>query len=349
MDATKENRREKKRRILDDGKSRKRILIVGANETAQRIADELNKEGTGNCHVVGFVEDGEPACNGIDNECLGNREDILDVVDAHDVDEVIVCEPLNWQEIFLRGMVGNGHSNLQVKVVPSVYEAMLGIMPLDTVDDIPLVELGRRRRRGLYEVLKPIFEKSAALIGLICTFPILLLAMIAVKLESQGSAVYRQERVGVGGESFILYKLRTMVDKAEAKSGPRLSSVHDERITAIGRFLRNTKIDEIPQLLNVLKGEMSLVGPRPERPCFVAEYQNRIPHYKERHRVRPGMTGLAQVYGDYSTSPETKLRYDLMYVYNQSLWLDVKVLSLTFRAVYKEFSQQASTRIQRKK
>jgi lipopolysaccharide/colanic/teichoic acid biosynthesis glycosyltransferase len=209
-------------------------------------------------------------------------------------------------------------------------------MPLATVDDIPLIDLGRRRCLSRYQRIKALLDKAVALTSLIVSAPVLLPALLAVKLTSRGPVIYRQERTGRDGKPFTLYKIRTMVDGAESKTGPTLSSGKDARVTPIGRILRASKIDELPQLANVLKGQMSLVGPRPERPCFVREFERRIPCYKERHRVCPGITGLAQVYGDYATSPDMKLRYDLMYVYNQSFWLDVKAALLTVRAILRE-------------
>ena len=236
----------------------------------------------------------------------------------------------------LEELSGDGHKNLRVTIVPGVYEAMLGLPRLDTVDDIPLVKLDRRGNAGLYGVLKPVIDKTIALGALLVTSPILGLALLAVKATSKGPAIYKQERVTRRGHIFTLYKVRTMVESAEAESGPRLSSENDERVTRIGGLLRATKIDELPQLFNVVKGEMSLVGPRPERPCFVREYERKIACYKERSRVFAGITGMAQVYGDYLTTPETKLRYDLFYVYNWSLRMDVKIILLTVRAILRE-------------
>jgi lipopolysaccharide/colanic/teichoic acid biosynthesis glycosyltransferase len=165
------------------------------------------------------------------------------------------------------------------------------------------------------------------------TAPVMLAAAAAIRLTSPGPAVYRQMRVGAGGGEFCLYKLRTMVLDAERDTGPVMAVRDDKRITAVGRVLRAARIDELPQLINVLRGEMSLVGPRPERPHFVAKFMRRVPGYGMRHAVRPGMTGMAQVCGDYSTAPERKLRYDLMYIRNGSMALDAEIFLRTIGTV----------------
>jgi len=152
-------------------------------------------------------------------------------------------------------------------------------------------------------------------------------------LTSPGPILYCQQRVGRGGKKFTLYKLRTMVDGAEQETGPVLAGREDERVTWVGRFLRKTRIDEIPQLFNVLDGTMSLVGPRPERPEFVGEFLRTIPGYAERLQVKPGLTGLAQVDGEYHTTPEYKLKYDLAYIYNYSLWLDMRIMAETVKVI----------------
>jgi lipopolysaccharide/colanic/teichoic acid biosynthesis glycosyltransferase len=163
--------------------------------------------------------------------------------------------------------------------------------------------------------------------------PVLLVAAVLIKLTSLGPVLYYQRRIGQGGKEFTLYKLRTMVDGAEQETGPVLAGPRDDRITWIGRLLRESRIDEIPQLLNVLNGTMSLVGPRPERPKFVSEFLQTIPGYAERLQVKPGLTGLAQVDGEYHTTPEYKLKYDLAYIYNYSLWLDMRIMAETVKVI----------------
>jgi exopolysaccharide biosynthesis polyprenyl glycosylphosphotransferase len=186
-------------------------------------------------------------------------------------------------------------------------------------------------------VLKRLLDVFASLALLALTLPTLLLAALAIKLDSEGPVFYRQERVGRGGKPVHVYKFRTMRVDAELASGPQWASVQDPRVTRIGGFLRRMRIDELPQILNVLKGEMSLVGPRPERPHFVTTLGAQIPFYAERHAMRPGITGWAQVNYPYGASIEdarAKLSYDLYYIKNFSFVFDLLILLSTARAVF---------------
>ena len=186
-----------------------------------------------------------------------------------------------------------------------------------------------------YDVLKRASDILFALLVSILTLPLLLIAALLVRLTSLGSAFYRQVRTGMHGRPFTIYKLRTMVNDAEA-GGAQWAEKNDTRITPLGKFLRATRIDELPQLWNVLRGDMSLVGPRPERPEFVEQLEKEIPFYRARFAVRPGITGWAQVKHRYVNSVEdtkTKLEYDLFYIKNRSLWLDLVILGKTAKTV----------------
>jgi exopolysaccharide biosynthesis polyprenyl glycosylphosphotransferase len=180
---------------------------------------------------------------------------------------------------------------------------------------------------------KRAFDIGFSLAVLVVAAPALAVAAIAIRMTSRGAVLYRQERVGRDGRLFTIYKLRTMVEDAESETGPTLACPGDPRITRLGRFLRATKLDEAPQFYNVLRGEMSVIGPRPERPCFVEEFARQVPEYPRRHAVRPGITGLAQVHGGYRTPFHEKLRHDLDYIAGWTPWLDALVLIRTIRAV----------------
>ena len=315
-------------------KTLKRVLIVGAGEAGRSLAEAIENQPGSNCHVVGFIEDDMTIVNGSKGRILGGRQDLFDVIEHHQVDEVIVAYAPTWQESILRQLMSNGQRDLHVRVVPSMYELMMTKPVGAAVDDVPLVDLSFPEPGVWFRLSKRAFDILFSLTALLASAPILLLAALAIKLTSRGPVLFVQDRVGLAGRTFKLYKLRTMVLDAERGTGPVLSSGRDdERVTRIGRLLRLTRIDEIPQFMNVLQGHMSVVGPRPERPCFVDIYRTQIPAYDERHRVKPGITGLAQVNGYYLTCVYVKLRYDLMYVRNQSLWLDAKILLLTIRAL----------------
>jgi exopolysaccharide biosynthesis polyprenyl glycosylphosphotransferase len=206
---------------------------------------------------------------------------------------------------------------------------MVSDCQIERVQDIPLVRLTGNGRSRLFMALKRTFDVLFSVSMLVLCAPVLALAAAAVKLTSRGTAFYCQERVGKGGRTFRIHKLRTMVRDAERATGPVLAHEYDRRITAIGRLLRKTRIDEIPQFWNVLRGDMSVVGPRPERPEFAEEFALRIPGYAQRLNVRPGITGLAQVYGDYLTSVYHKLRYDWIYMHRMSFWQEVRILLMT--------------------
>jgi exopolysaccharide biosynthesis polyprenyl glycosylphosphotransferase len=194
---------------------------------------------------------------------------------------------------------------------------------------------GFRKTRGLLAA-KRAFDLVAAGIGLVLAAPLMLLVAIAVRVTSRGPVMYHQERVGLNGRVFTVHKFRTMREEAEAHTGPVWSRPNDDRVTAVGRFLRRTRLDEIPQLLNVLRGEMSFVGPRPERPAFVEQLTASIPFYGQRHVVKPGLTGWAQIRYTYGASVEDaieKLQYDLYYIKNLSLALDLVIVLETIKTV----------------
>jgi exopolysaccharide biosynthesis polyprenyl glycosylphosphotransferase len=217
--------------------------------------------------------------------------------------------------------------------VPGFYELLIGKVHRLHVHDIPLVEVLREPTSRPYRHLKRLLDVGFAVLLGAAAAPLAALAALLVRLEDGGPVLYSQERVGEGLRPFCLYKFRTMAPDAESSTGPVLASAEDGRVTRVGRWLRRYRVDELPQLWNVLRGEMSLVGPRPERPFFVERFLAEIPGYAERFKVKPGVTGLAQVRGTYGTSAQNKLRYDLAYVYNQSVGLDLAVLADTVKEV----------------
>ena len=193
--------------------------------------------------------------------------------------------------------------------------------------------------RPYYHLFKRACEIGLSLVGIVALAPAGVVLALAVKLSSPGPAFYRQERVGRDGRCFLMYKFRTLLHNAESETGAVLTSYEDRRVTPLGRFLRACHIDEIPQMYNVLRGEMSFVGPRPERPCFVEAYSRYIGPYPRRHAVRPGLTGLAQINAGYLTHAYVKLHYDLDYVQQESFWLDLQILWRTPGAILKNLKR----------
>ena len=251
------------------------------------------------------------------------------------VDEVILVSAASWKDTLVERLthLPAETGRPRMLVVPSVYDVLVGRVSSLRLHDIPLVEVLQQPAENFTFLVKSAVDRALAGVLLILSLPLIGLAAGLVKLSSPGPAFYRQRRVGRHEKEFTLYKLRTMRTDAEAETGPVLADVADPRVTAVGRHLRTTRIDELPQLFNVLGGSMSLVGPRPERPEFVAEFRRVIPGYIERFQVRPGVTGLAQINAGYRTSAELKLKYDLSYIYNYSLWLDLRVLAETVKIV----------------
>jgi exopolysaccharide biosynthesis polyprenyl glycosylphosphotransferase len=214
--------------------------------------------------------------------------------------------------------VNRAESNLYRKYQTSLYRSTSAVHPKETIYNM---------------YLKRIFDVFFALIGLVLALPIILITMIAIKLESPGPALFYQERVGEKGRVFKVIKLRSMTVDAE-KNGAQWAQKNDPRVTKVGAFIRKTRIDELPQLINVLKGEMSIIGPRPERPIFTEKFEREIPGFSQRLAVKPGLTGWAQINGGYDISPREKLMYDLYYIRNMSLLLDLKIAIKTIKVIF---------------
>ena len=318
-----------------------RVLLMGRPDEVAELARMLDDSSTsghsvevvGAVRVEGFGPPGEPVGDcGL--EWLGGARELAEIAEAEAVDQIILVPSEDHREGWLdRALRGTDlQSSPRIAVVPSVHELLIGRLASLSIDDVPLIEVSRDPRQDLGFAIKAVMDYVLATILLVIAAPICALAALAIRLSSPGPIFYRQRRVGQGGHEFMMYKLRTMRVDAEGATGPVLARHGDERVTSVGRFLRETRIDEIPQLLNVLNGTMSLVGPRPERPEFVRRLAREIPGYTERWLVNPGVSGLAQVRGEYDTSAGYKLKYDLAYIHNYSLLLDVRIMAETVKA-----------------
>jgi exopolysaccharide biosynthesis polyprenyl glycosylphosphotransferase len=230
-------------------------------------------------------------------------------------------------------------SNVTFDYLASAYEEYTGKIALEILRPSWFVFSSGFRKTRLLLLGKRSIDVGLAVAGLVATAPVMLVAAAAITLTSRGGAFYRQERVGLNGRVFTIYKLRTMREDAEAGTGPIWSAMNDPRITRVGQLLRNTRIDELPQLWNVLRADMSVIGPRPERPGFVMELTAKIPFFSQRHVLKPGITGWAQVHHSYAASVEDaieKLQYDLYYIKNLSIWLDLLILIETVKTVVRQ-------------
>jgi len=319
-----------------------RVLLVGTVADVRMFLDSLTDlRPFPSLDIVGLVGLQDSGCQTSEElgiPWLGTTEDLPQIIGQVEIDETILVSPTSWKDTFVDRLLRFPTSSTlserpRLLAVPSVYDILVGRISSLRLHDVPLVEVLKNPREEMAFLLKGVADWILAGLLLGLSLPLLCIAAGLVKFSSSGPILYRQRRVGRGGEAFTLYKLRTMIDNAEAQTGPVLARHGDARVTPIGRFLRATRLDEIPQLLNILNGTMSMVGPRPERPEFVSEFQQTIPGYTERFQVKPGLTGLAQVNGEYHTTPEYKLKYDLAYIYNYSLWLDVRVLTETVKVI----------------
>jgi exopolysaccharide biosynthesis polyprenyl glycosylphosphotransferase len=309
---------------------RRRAIIVGSGRPAALIAEAIRRHPWTGVEVVGVVGGAPGTPSGL--PVLGRVEDLTEIAERVGADEVIVTpEESTWKDQISERIPPRWQADLLVW--PSPFETMIGRLRFRIVGDLPLLEARMRPLEGIRGGMKRAFDLALSAATLVLTFPILLAAAAAVAATSRGGIFYRQERVGKDGRPFELWKLRTMRREAEGETGAVLSSPGDPRVTPVGRWLRSTRIDEIPQLWNVLAGDMSLVGPRPERPEFTSRFAESVAGYRLRLAARPGVTGLAQVSGDYATEPEIKLRYDLAYLNNWSLGLDLSILLRTLPVI----------------
>jgi len=321
-------------RPLLGGYPRRRVLLIGTSAEAAEVIDTIRAQHWLGLDVVGAVSrNGATGPIAVDVPLLGTHEDLPTLCDRYDVDEVIIVSETTWQDRLLERLARWPGRRARVSVVPTPFEFLIGRRETLRLHDIPLIEVVQDAGEGADTIGKRIFDVVVGVLLLLPAFPLVTLSALAVRLSSRGPVIYRQTRVGKDGQPFVMYKLRTMHVEAERGIGPTLAVENDPRVTPLGRVLRATRLDELPQLWNVVRGDMSFVGPRPERPAFVEIYARDIDGYTERFRVRPGLTGYAQVNGEYHTSPGTKLKYDLAYIHNRSLWLDLRILSETMKVM----------------
>jgi len=307
----------------------RRAAIVGGGPAAVLIADAIRRHPWTGVEVVGVIGE-EGGAGGL--RVLGPVEGIAGIASRERVDDLILTpEGPTWRDRLAHGIPPDFRTELLVW--PSPFETMIGRLRFRIVGDLPLLEAKLRPLEGLAAASKRLFDIVVSAAFLLLLWPVVLLSALFVAGTSRGGVFYRQNRVGKDGRVFDLWKLRTMRPGAEIETGAVLATPDDPRVTLVGRLLRSARVDEIPQLWNVLRGDMSMVGPRPERPEFTERFSRTVAGYDLRHAVRPGLTGLAQISGEYSTEPDIKLRYDLAYLNNWSLGLDLSILLRTLPVI----------------
>jgi exopolysaccharide biosynthesis polyprenyl glycosylphosphotransferase len=308
---------------------RRRIVVVGSGPEAKRLIEAMRRNPWSGCDPVGIV-DGSVETEQFGVPVVGGRDDLSEIVARLGIDDIVLApEAPTWRDAVAERLPGEIPANLLVW--PSPFETLIGNPRFRFVGDVPLLEAHPRAIEGMAAGFKRLLDIAVAALSLVLTAPLVIAGALAMAV-TPGPIFYRQERVGRNGERFVIWKLRTMRPNAESGSAV-LSRPGDPRVTGVGRWLRSLRIDELPQMWNVLAGDMSLVGPRPERPEFVAQFQEAIPAYRLRFLGRPGITGLAQISGDYASDAEVKLRYDLAYLRNWSLALDFWIMLKTLPVV----------------
>lgn len=310
----------------------KRILIAGSGELGRLVADKILEHRELGYQIVGFVDDRASGDHlgyrGL--PLLGTIEEAADISSREAVDHLYVALPPEQHVQMLQLIESTSREFVDVKVVPDLLQVIALRARLEDLDGVPVININDVPLQGFNTIVKRGIDIAISAVALVVlAIPFWLIAAL-VKATSQGPVFYEQERMGLDGKPFMIYKFRSMYTGAEADTGPVFASEQDPRRTPVGKLLRRSNIDELPQLWNVLKGDMSIVGPRPERPLFVAQFKDKIPSYMLRHKVKAGITGWAQVNGwRGNTSIEKRIEYDLYYIENWSVRLDLKIMWLT--------------------
>ena len=315
-------------------------LLIGSNEKALQLYDDLvsQHKSAGN-KFVGFINVHNKPQYLLNKHLkhLGNLNNLKEIIYTHKIEEVIIAiESFEHDEI---GKIINKleETNIVIKVIPDMYDILTGKVKMSSIFGAPLIQISHDLMPAWQENLKRIIDIVVSVLSLLLLSPIYIISIIGVKISSKGPVFYSHERIGIYGKPFTIYKFRSMYNDAE-KSGPALSSENDRRITPFGHIMRKLHIDELPQFYNVLTGDMSLVGPRPERQFFIEQIIKIAPHYVHLHKVKPGITSWGQVKFGYAENIDemiARLKYDIIYIENMSLYVDFKILIYTIITILK--------------
>jgi len=316
-----------------------KILVVGTGKAARETAEAVWERRDAGYRIVGFVtENGNKPSAGIDeNQVLGTAQNLESIIKKERIDRIVMAVrerrgTFPTETLLKMSLAGD----VSIEECTSFFERITGKVHTDMLRPSWLIFAGRERETRLKAAFREVTHRSLALIGLVLSLPIAMITAVLIKLDSKGPVLYRQERVGKNGRIFRVIKFRSMKTDAEKDGVPVWATSEDDRVTRVGRVIRLIRVDEIPQFWNIIKGEMSFVGPRPERPHFVEQLAREILFYEHRHLVAPGLTGWAQIKYPYGASVEDarqKLQYDLYYIKNQSLALDLVILFETIKTV----------------
>lgn len=324
------------RNLLIKGIGRRNGLIIGFNSKAKEVLDSVLTAPALGIDIKAFVA--------VNNENIGKdykdikventTDQLVEIMNKYDVKEIIIALEKEDHDVLVDVITKTEGRGVNLKIVPDLYEILSGQARTSQIYGMPLIDIMPELMPEWEKKLKRLMDIFISFLILVLSSPITFLTAVAIKIDSKGPVFFKQERLGQNGKPFNVIKFRSMIQDAEKYTGPVWSTKDDPRVTRMGKFVRKVRIDEIPQMFNVLKGEMSLVGPRPERAYFVEKLSQEIPYYRRRLKVRPGVTGWAQIKHKYDESIEDvkiKLKYDLFYIENMSLRMDFKIL---LRTVY---------------
>ena len=315
----------------------KNILVIGMKDEARELVEEIFKKPQLGYRIAAIIND-----NSVNHKefpgvaFYDSSTDIKKILRSHQISTVVTAIDPHGNPDLAQNLFSSLSLKIQFFDLPGFYEKLTGKIPVTSVGHVWFLQNFAQGEQGPYEFAKRILDITVSAVVLLASLPFLPLVALAIKLNSPGRVLFRQTRVGFLGRPFVAIKFRSMKEEAEKDSGPQWATKNDPRVTGFGRFLRKMRLDEIPQFINVLAGEMSLIGPRPERPEFVKSLVRDIPFYNERHLVKPGLTGWAQVNYDYGASVEdahVKLQYDIYYAKKRSLVLDLAVLLKTAKII----------------
>lgn len=316
----------------------RRAAIVGTGEAASSLESYLTENTAMGYDIVGYVDPGKTDSLRTvpEDRILGTVKELPGIIKDFSVQELLVTIASNFHDDILSLLLPAAGEGIKVKVVPDLFDVVAGHVHSTQIMGQPFMEILPERLSFWQKIVKIFIDYFISIFVLLIGLPLWMVLAAVIKLDSKGPLFYRQERVGKGGKIFSVFKFRSMVNDAEESSGPVWAGKNDSRVTRFGKYLRKSRMDEIPQLLNVIRGEMSIVGPRPERPVFVEELRKMYPFYQKRLTIKPGLTGWAQVKLEYDVDMESvanKLRYDFFYIENQSIFLDLEILARTLKVV----------------
>ena len=321
--------------LLKRGYGKKNTLVIGSNNKALDIANYLTSNSISH-NLLGFVKSSEK--NEFNSHktslpVLGHVNDLTKIINRYNINEIVIALEKTNHSLLLKILTNSNASNISLRIIPDMYEVISGLAKTEQLFGLPLVDINPEILSIQQKFAKRMIDVIVSIIILLGLLPLWIIVSLSIIIESKGPIFYRQKRLGLNGKTFTINKFRSMKNEAENITGPVWATQKDPRITKIGSFLRKYRIDEIPQFINVFLGDMSVVGPRPERPFFVEKLVEEFPFYYRRHKIRPGITGWAQIKQSYDSSlsdVREKLKYDFFYIENMSLSLDLLIMIRTF-------------------